>query len=385
MASRFSLSTVSPSGARIYFLPSLLVLLASAPVYAATLVTADGIARPGETIAASIVFASDGQAVSGLQFDIECDPALSLHVAPGVQIASSAKLLLQGTPRPRVLRLLIVGLNRAAISDGELVQLFIAVAPNSPPFVSRITLANRIGATPDGGPVSLTAQPINIRIQSGAPIQIVPPAGVLNAASLLSGPISPGELLTLFGSLTSLSPVVLFNGHTAPILYAGANQVNTMAPYELEPGGTAILEIVQGSSKASLPLPVASASPAIFTFGSGGTGQGAILNQDYSQNSESSPASRGSFVMVFGTGFGSQIPTPAGQAAALATTVSPVTAAIDGVPAEVTYAGAAPGLIPGLIQINLRIPETLAANSQASISLSAGRQSTQRGVTVSIR
>src|SRR5829696_6119267 len=125
---------------RINYLPSLLAVLASGSVCAATLLTADSIARPGETIAASIIFSSDGEVVSGLQFDIESDPTLSIHVAPGVQIANSSKLLLQGRPSPQVLRLIIVGLNRTPISDGELIQLFVTVAPNAPPFISQITL-----------------------------------------------------------------------------------------------------------------------------------------------------------------------------------------------------------------------------------------------------
>ena len=377
MLSRFFHSIVFPA------IPCL--LLAPASVCAATLVTAGSTARPGETIATTISFSSDGRVFSGLQFDIECDPALSIHVAPGAIIASSSKLLLQGTPRPRVLRFIIVGLNRTPISDGELLRLFITVAPNAPPFVSQITLTNPIAATPESAPASLTTAPINIRIQSGAATQIFPPSGVLNAASLLPGPISPGEILTLFGSTTAVTPAVTFNGRPASILYAGNNQINTVVPYGLEQEGTATMEIAQGSLRAVLPLPIARATPAIFTFGSGGTGQGAILNQDYSQNSESSPAPRGSFVMIFGTGFGILNPVPTGETAALATTVNPVTATVGGVPAEVSYAGSAPGLSPGLVQINLRVPETLAANSQAPISLHVGGQPTQPGVTVSIR
>src|SRR5215212_550242 len=112
-----------PAG--IKCLPSLLAVFASTSVCAATLLTTDSIAHPGETIAVSILFSSDGGIISGLQFDIECDPTLSIHVAPGVQIANSSKLLLEGTPRPQVLRLIIVGLNRTPISDGELIQLFV--------------------------------------------------------------------------------------------------------------------------------------------------------------------------------------------------------------------------------------------------------------------
>lgn len=374
---------------RLAILPTItcltFALLAGTFAYGATLVTADSIARPGETIATSISFASGGRAFSGLQFDIEYDPALSVRVAPGVTIAKSLKLLLQGTPTPRGIRVIVVGLNRAPIFDGELLQLFVTVAPNAPPFVSQITFTNAVAATPESAPASLGAAPANVRIQSGAATQVIPLSGVLNAASLLPGPISPGEILTLFGTTTAATPVVSFNGRRAAVLYAGNNQINTVAPYGLEQEGNATLEITQGSVKGALSLPLIPANPAIFTFGSGGTGQGAILNQDYSQNSELSPAPRGSFVMVFGTGFGILNKIPEREAGGIATTMAPVTATISGVPTEVTYAGSAPGLVPGLVQINLRIPETLEPDLRAEISLKTGSRSTQPGVTVSIR
>jgi uncharacterized protein (TIGR03437 family) len=63
----------------------------------------------------------------------------------------------------------------------------------------------------------------------------------------------------------------------------------------------------------------------------------------------------------------------------------PVSATIGGVRAEVLYAGAAPGLIAGVVQINVLIPAGVPPNSAAPVSLSAGPYTTPAGVTVSIR
>jgi uncharacterized protein (TIGR03437 family) len=91
--------------------------------------------------------------------------------------------------------------------------------------------------------------------------------------------------------------------------------------------------------------------------------------------------------MLFGTGFGALNPLPAdGQIEQiLASTPSPVTATIAGVSAAVIYAGAAPGLIGGVMQINVRVPEGLNANLATPISLSMGSFATAARVTVSIQ
>ena len=51
-------------------------------------------------------------------------------------------------------------------------------------------------------------------------------------------------------------------------------------------------------------FPVAASAPGIFTMNSSGSGQGAILNQDYSVNSPTQPAAPGSIIMLYATGGG---------------------------------------------------------------------------------
>ena len=133
-------------------------------------------------------------------------------------------------------------------------------------------------------------------------------------------------------------------------------------------------------------LTVAPAAPAIFAQSNAGMGQGAILNQDLTVNSPKNPAARGSIVVLYGTGFGLLDPQPAdGKIVDRgAQTRVAVAASIAGVAAEVTYAGAAPGLIAGVAQINVRIPDGAAPDPAAPITLTVGDAVTPT-VTVAIR
>lgn len=363
--------------------PPFLTALAGAAAFGSALQTDALTARAGETVAGAVRLVGEQEVLSGLQFDLEADPALQLRLGPGSALPASAKLFMQSAPLPGIVRVLIVGMNRLPLPDQDLVQLFITVDASAPPFDAAIAVRNPVAATPGGAQTPLRADPIKVRILNGPATQFLPPSGLLNAASLQPGPVSPGELVTLFGSITSPDPSLFFDGIQAPILYAGPGQINAMVPYELQPGTTATVELRQGSRRSVFPVPVAAAAPALFTAGSGGTGQGASLNQDYSANSPSSPAPAGSTVMLFGTGFGRLASSPA--AASLSLTSSPVTATIHSVPAEVTYAGAAPGLSAGVVQINLRLPPSLPANSYAAVSLQIAGHTTSPGVTLSVQ
>jgi uncharacterized protein (TIGR03437 family) len=91
--------------------------------------------------------------------------------------------------------------------------------------------------------------------------------------------------------------------------------------------------------------------------------------------------------MIYGTGFGILDPPAAdGQSAtSAASTATPVTATISGIPAQVVYAGAAPGLVAGVAQVNVIVPKGLPTNPSTPILLTAGSASTQTGVTIAIR
>jgi uncharacterized protein (TIGR03437 family) len=122
----------------------------------------------------------------------------------------------------------------------------------------------------------------------------------------------------------------------------------------------------QGVNSNVATLSLVPAAPALFLrgyFASTGSYQAAALNQDGTPNSTANPATRGSYISLFGTGGGAT--NPAGITGGLspflplALIAPPVTATVNGAIAEVQYAGAAPTLSSGLFQLNIKIPAGL--------------------------
>jgi len=63
-----------------------------------------------------------------------------------------------------------------------------------------------------------------------------------------------------------------------------------------------------GILAVAVTVPVLPAVPGIITTNSQGTGQAVALNQDGSLNSASNPAARGTIVILYATGEGSEVP-----------------------------------------------------------------------------
>jgi uncharacterized protein (TIGR03437 family) len=184
---------------------------------------------------------------------------------------------------------------------------------------------------------------------------------------------------------------VTFDGVAAPVLYAGANQINTVTPSSLSGQTTThICVTVNGAPANCMDAPVQPANPAIFLAGSAGlVSFAAAVNQDGTINSESNPAPVGSVVSIFATGLGPLTPAPPDGSViepplpSLALDVQVYT----GVPqvlfntiqfsrVNVLYRGPAPFEIEGLTQINIQVPASpflyLFVNSETLITTLAG-------------
>jgi len=203
------------------------------------------------------------------------------------------------------------------------------------------------------------------------------------------GPVTPaGGALDPNGLLsTALAATrVLFNGTPAPLYYAQDRQINAQAPYEIAGAATADVEVFfQGVSHGKATITVAASAPGIFTV-SAGTGLAAALNQDGSLNSASAPARQASIVTLYATGEG--LTYPAGSDGKLAAApfpmpVLPVMLTVGGYPAQILFAGEAPGYA-GLLQINARVPGGFAPTGNVAVVLSVGAASSQPGVTIAV-
>jgi len=144
-----------------------------------------------------------------------------------------------------------------------------------------------------------------------------------------------------------------------------------------------------GVVSPAVTLPVAAVAPGVFTLNSSGKGQGAILNAaDESVNTAANPAAPNDWVSIFATGAGAT--TPAGVDGLLPSGPSyqpnaPVSVTIGNLPCQTNYAGAAPGLVSGLLQVNAQIPACVTPGPSVPVVVTIGGASSQPGVTLAVR
>lgn len=202
---------------------------------------------------------------------------------------------------------------------------------------------------------------------------------ILDAASGSSNAVTPGELVWIYG--TALGPLdsveaqydqqgklpttlagvsVTFDGIAAPIIFASFNAIEVQVPNELSGHSTTnVVVTYQNVSSAMIAKVVVAASPGLYTRGGAGVGLLTALNPNGMRNNGANPVSRGSYIVVYANGLGQVTPAvPTGQRAPfnpLSTATFPITASIGGQPAQVLYAGLAPGFV-GLFQLNIAVP-----------------------------
>lgn len=243
-------------------------------------------------------------------------------------------------------------------------------------------------------------------LEDTVPIQRLEPGTVCrkcvtNAASYRGGVVAGGEILTIFGmdafgppNLNTYQLVdggkrfadevagmkVLFDGVKAPIIYAAANQASVVAPYSIAGKQTTKMVIdYNGKRTNTVTLDVLPAVPGIFTIDQTGKNQGAILNwPSYAVNGTASKVAKGGVVMIFATSGGGQ-----GQDGVIVegapTHPLPVSVWIDNKSAKVIYAGAAPGLIGGMLQINVEVPATARSGDKIPVYIKVGNERSDTG------
>jgi len=185
---------------------------------------------------------------------------------------------------------------------------------------------------------------------------------------------------------------VFFDGTPAPMVYSVAGQVSAIVPYNVA-GKSRVEVVVEHNSVSSAPVsvPVVAAAPGLFSL-AGGVGQVVAVLEGGCCNSLTLPARRGEVIVLYATGEGQT--SPAGRDGSLAEyatlaefprPVLPVAVQVGGRQADILYAGAAPGYVAGLMQINLRIPMDAPVGDQVPVVLSVGSATSRAGVTLVIR
>jgi len=264
-----------------------------------------------------------------------------------------------------------------------------------------------VAANPGGartGAVSVAGVSLGVTQQSA----FLSIAAVANAASNLAGAISPGEIVTLYGSgigpaqLVKAAPgsngsygaqlantSVSFSGIAAPMIYTWATQVAAIVPYGITGTTAQVTVTYQGQTSAALSVPISFSVPGIFSLDSTGQGQAAAINQDgVTVNGAATPAKVGDSISLYATGEGQT--TPAGVDGKPATAPYPkpnlpVTVTVGGQDAPVQYAGGAQGLVAGLMQVNIQIPAGTEPGDAVPVVLRVGDAFSQIGVTIAVQ
>lgn len=228
---------------------------------------------------------------------------------------------------------------------------------------------------------------------------------ISNVASYAEGGVAPGEMLAIQGA--NLGPAdiavnstpaggvmstalagtqVLFNGIPGPVFYASSAIVAAVVPYKVAGAADVTVKVIyNGKTSAETTLPLLAAAPGLFSADSSGSGPGAILNADYSLNSEDNPASAGGIVILYGTGGGAVSGAVSDGAITAAATplACDTTVTINGEPAEVLYSGNAGGIVAGVVQLNVRLPKTVSGTVPVVVTTAGA--SSQATVTVAVK
>ena len=204
----------------------------------------------------------------------------------------------------------------------------------------------------------LVADRLNDRLRAlEAPVAL-PPTPVLtprfelvHAATGLATAAAPGMLLRLKGPVVSpeLAEVTL-DGYVAPLNAATASDVVFLVPEVLAGRPETRLEFrVGGALLWNTTLPLVAAAPGLFEV-PGQPGLVAAVNAAGDVVTDTNPAAPGDWLTVYGTGQGLLT-----KRDGLDVFYLPLTLSVNGLAAEVAFAGAAPGMV-GLFQINFRVP-----------------------------
>jgi adhesin/invasin len=147
------------------------------------------------------------------------------------------------------------------------------------------------------------------------------------------------------------------------------------------------MQVVYQNTSDPVTLDVLNTAPGVYTQSADGQGAVTAVNPDGSTNAPLNPVTKGRIVSIYASGLGAVTPSVGtGQmppTSPLSLTNFLVTAVVDGMQAEVTWAGLAPGY-PGVYQVNVRIP-TGATSGARPLTLFAGGVPCQSGVNIFIQ
>jgi len=355
---------------------------------------------------------------------------LTVSNTPTITInpASLAPVFFQiggANPAPQTIAVALAGGGAVAFNASATVSSgtnWLSVSPTAGTTPANVTVSINPSGLPAGsyqGTVTITVagatnSPVTLPIGlTVAPAAVSAPtiAAIQNAASSAPTSLAPGLNILIYGAnmgpatltpyqvgpngalLTSLvGTQVTFDGILAPIIFTRDTLVSVMVPYEIAGRpSSAMVVSYNGAPSTPLQLRVVDTAPGIYSANSSGSGQGAILNENFSVNSPANPESTGHYIQIYGTGEGQTSPQGVDglitSVQRLPTPNQPVTVTIGGLdvpPSDIGYAGEAPLIVSGVIQVNAKIPAGVGPGA-APVVIKVGGVPSQANLTVSVR
>jgi uncharacterized protein (TIGR03437 family) len=246
------------------------------------------------------------------------------------------------------------------------------------------TGGNQLTAAIEGTSATITANAL------GRPVLLA--SSVLNAASYAPG-LAPGALGVAFGASlaagrtaqalslpwpTRLAGVeLLLNGTAVPLYYAADGQINFRVP-DNTPTGTAELVVVTELGRSE-PVRVAVTPTQPGLFFNPTTGEAAALIAGTGLLTSQRAIRRGEILEVYATGLG-PLRASAGNPGLFETIDTPQITA-GGIALEILFSGQTPG-IPGLYQINARLPANVPTGTVPVQIQSGAQQSNAAPITI---
>jgi uncharacterized protein (TIGR03437 family) len=226
-----------------------------------------------------------------------------------------------------------------------------------------------------------------------APAPAITAGGVVNAFSGRPA-LAPGTLISIYGvnlataiTQAEVTPLpvtlgatsVTIGGILAPLLFVSPTQINAQVPYELPAGIAAVVVRTAGSQTSPAVVEITATAAALLT--SDHTHALAVNYPDGTLNSAANPAHPGDYLVFYATGQGllnrpvsNGAPPPEGDPSL---PLAGVEVRLGGVPAQVAFAGLAPGFV-GLLQINMVVPKSAPGDQTLELTLGNVPGSTAR-------
>lgn len=233
---------------------------------------------------------------------------------------------------------------------------------------------------------------------------------VVNAASQAPLRIAPGEVITIYGAgmgpktgvgatvnpttnkiETSLSGTEVFiNAMPLPVLFASDTQVNAIVPFgAYSLSGPLPLQVsTAGVLSPAFTVTMAGSVPGVFTMDGSGSGQAVAVNLDGTVCDSAHPAVPGSYVIVYFTGGGFTSPpgiTGGVAGSTLKRLSETAQATVADIPATVSFAGAAPGMVEGVNQLNIKLANNTPSGPAQVLIVTVGNNSSPPTATIAVK